>query len=418
MAATQISCRGYDPENMHWTTVHPAETAGPVSATVTPAATGGPDSARFRSAALNAAVLRRAQDQALKPASVDAAGVHAGNQQSPAPRAAGRSRRLLTKWKPPVIPKPAPDDYVVVIKPRTRVSLHETFQETGYGRAFTALLGAQPATDLTIIPVREQNLIIVHTAKPELADRIIGEFELNGPDGKVPLVGHLRQDDKDVCYGVITVRNSETTDSLRTRLQWRFGTIVEVRKFGTSNKARLTFAGTEKPRFVHYDSELVQVRPYQRTIPACRHCGVVGHRVDACPGQRLDRCSLCGQQALLVEGERAPHQCNPKCSVCGAAHATGGPACTAKYRAIQPTQAERGRKSKRNRRKRGKRRPDKLKAKAADQAMNQPVNSSTGSQGKPPAAPPPPQAGAAKPLGPPQNGGSKTWATVVKQHSQ
>ncbi|KAK8781576.1 hypothetical protein V5799_017083, partial [Amblyomma americanum] len=222
MAATQISCRGYDPENMHWTTVHPAETAGP-------------DSARFRSAALNAAVLRRAQDQALKPASVDAAGVHAGNQQSPAPRAAGRSRRLLTKWKPPVIPKPAPDDYVVVIKPRTRVSLYETFQETGYGRVFTALLGAQPATDLTIIP---------------------------------------------------------------------------------------------------------------------------------------------------------------------------------------PTQAERGRKSKRNRRKRGKRRPDKLKAKAADQAMDQPVNSSTGSQGKPPAAPPPPQAGAEKPLGPPQNGGSKTWATVVKQHSQ
>ncbi|KAK8779762.1 hypothetical protein V5799_018897, partial [Amblyomma americanum] len=50
--------------------------------------------------------------------------------------------------------------------------------------------------------------------------------------------------------------------------------------------------------------------------------------------------------------------------------------------------------------------------------MDQPVNSSTGSQGKPPAAPPPPQAGAAKPLGPPQNGGSKTWATVVKQHSQ
>ncbi|KAK8772206.1 hypothetical protein V5799_020966, partial [Amblyomma americanum] len=152
MAATQISCRGYDPENMHWTTVNPAETEGPVSATVTPAAPGGPDSARFRSAALNAAVLRRAQDQALKPASVDAAGVHAGNQQSPAPRAAGRSRRLLTKWKPPVIPKPAPDDYVVVIKPRTRVSLYETFQETGYGRAFTALLGAQPATDLTIIP--------------------------------------------------------------------------------------------------------------------------------------------------------------------------------------------------------------------------------------------------------------------------
>ncbi|XP_049269000.1 uncharacterized protein LOC125757444 [Rhipicephalus sanguineus] len=387
MAAAQVSCWGYDPEGMQWTTVPQA-------------APGDPVPASFRSAALNAAVLRRAQGRVATDA-----GDLVGNQQPPASHAAGRKGRLLTQWKPPVIPKPAPDDYVVVIKPRTRVSLCETFQETGYGRAFTALLGPQHASDLTIIPVREQNLIIVHTAKPELADRILGEFELNAPSGRVPLVGHLRQDGKDVCYGVVTVRNTDTTDSLRTSLQWRHGTTVEVRKFGNSNKARLTFAGTEKPRFVHYDSELVQVRPYQRTIPACGHCGVVGHRPDACPGQRPDRCGLCGQQAPLAEGVRAPHECNPKCAVCGGAHATGVRACTAKYRDAQHAHPKRGPKSKPRRRRRGKRHPSKPKDKVVDPTTTKCVTPPTGNQGKPP---PPARDGAAKQSGPPQTGGPKT----------
>ncbi|KAH6937520.1 hypothetical protein HPB50_001320 [Hyalomma asiaticum] len=64
---------------------------------------------------------------------------------------------------------------------------------------------------------------------------------------------------------------------------WRDGTIVEIRKFGTSNKARITFAGKEKPRYVHYDNMVVLVRNYYKTIPACGLCGAVGHRADACP---------------------------------------------------------------------------------------------------------------------------------------
>ncbi|KAL1443578.1 hypothetical protein MTO96_045943 [Rhipicephalus appendiculatus] len=49
MAATQVSCRPYDPESKQWTTVPQ------VAPRVAP---GGPVSASFRSAALNTAVQR------------------------------------------------------------------------------------------------------------------------------------------------------------------------------------------------------------------------------------------------------------------------------------------------------------------------------------------------------------------------
>ncbi|KAH9374381.1 hypothetical protein HPB48_001977 [Haemaphysalis longicornis] len=84
-------------------------------------------------------------------------------------------------------------------------------------------------------------------------------------------------------------------------VRWRSGTIVEVRKFRTSNKARVTFAGQKKPRFFHYDTMLIPVQPYYRRIPACGNCGVVGHRIDACLNPRPNTCGLCGQQVQLVE---------------------------------------------------------------------------------------------------------------------
>ncbi|KAH7965294.1 hypothetical protein HPB49_006004 [Dermacentor silvarum] len=119
---------------------------------------------------------------------------------------------------------------------------------------------------------------------------------------------------RDVCHGVIAVSNTDTTESLRQQVQWRAGTIVEVRKFGASNKARVTFAGREKPRFVHYENMLITVQNYYRTIPACGLCGAVGHRADACPNTQPSICGLCGQEAPLVEGVRAPHECVPRCS--------------------------------------------------------------------------------------------------------
>ncbi|XP_075534934.1 uncharacterized protein LOC142570434 [Dermacentor variabilis] len=86
---------------------------------------------------------------------------------------------------------------------------------------------------------------------------------------------------------------------------------------------------------------------------------MVGHRTDVCPGPRPDKCGLCGTAAHLIDGEREPHECIPRCTLCGGAHATGTRSCTAKYRPLQHQRSEKGHRPnpKRGRRKRGKRRP-------------------------------------------------------------
>ncbi|KAH7953155.1 hypothetical protein HPB49_005258 [Dermacentor silvarum] len=253
MAGQQAGMRGYDPDAMIWTTVSTPDNGEPA-----PPST-------FKSAALAAAVARRTRDCVLTAAVTDAASPGAPTtgvcHDKPPPHAsptAGNKGKHSVAWKPLPLPKPAPEEFVVVVKPKTRVSLSEAFQEHGLGRAFIAYLGPASVQVITVLPVREQNIIIVYTSKPEIADKIIGDFDLNSADGRVPLTGHLRQDGGNVCYGVVTVRNTDTEETLRSSLQWRQGEILEIRKFGTSNKARLTFSGKEKPRYVHYEAMLIQ----------------------------------------------------------------------------------------------------------------------------------------------------------------
>ncbi|CAN8021060.1 unnamed protein product, partial [Ixodes persulcatus] len=288
----------------------------------------------IRSQALLQAAARRSQDKAemATPGDTMAPGSSVGNVNAPATRATGSKGKAFTKWKPRPMPKPDPEDYVIVIKPRERVSLHEVLTETGYGTAISAYLGPERARAISVLPSRDQNIIIVHTPDIEAADRLIGDFAVNTEKDSIPLQGYLRQDGGNTCHGVIVVRNTDTTETLQHRVCWRAGTIVEIRKFGTSNKARITFAGKEKPRYVHYDNMVVSVQNYYKTIPACGQCGAVGHRADACPTLQPNTCGLCGLQAPLVEGVRAPHSCVPRCSVCGGAHATNSRDCAAKFR--------------------------------------------------------------------------------------
>ncbi|KAH7978164.1 hypothetical protein HPB49_004712 [Dermacentor silvarum] len=206
------------------------------------------------------------------------------------------------------------------------------FTETGYGTAISAYLGPERARATSVLPSRDQNIIIVHTPDIEAADRLIVDIAVNTEKGSVPLHGYLRQDGGNTCHGVIVVRNTDTTETLQHRVCWRAGTIVEIRKFGTSKKARITFAVEEKPRYVHYDNMVVSVQNYYKTIPACGQCGAVGHRADACPNLQPNTCGLCGLHAPLVEGVRAPHSCVPRCSLCGGAHATNSRDCAAKFR--------------------------------------------------------------------------------------
>ncbi|KAH7937415.1 hypothetical protein HPB49_011934 [Dermacentor silvarum] len=114
--------------------------------------------------------------------------------------------------------KPAPEDYIIVIKPRERISFHEAFTETGYGTAISAHRGPGRARATSVLPSRHQNIVIVHTPDIEVADRLIGGFAVNTEKGSVPHHGYLRQDGGNMCHGVILVRNTDTPETLQHRV--------------------------------------------------------------------------------------------------------------------------------------------------------------------------------------------------------
>ncbi|KAH9368295.1 hypothetical protein HPB48_008039 [Haemaphysalis longicornis] len=353
---------GYDPHSMVWTSIPTLDSPPEL-----------PQS--FKSAALTAAVARREQvSNALRAASTDAASVamaadpDAGACSStispPATHSAGPQRgnkRFL--WHPQPLPKPKATDFVVVLKPRTQLSLADAFPENGAGRALIAHLGATATRLVTFVMVREQNLILVYTSHPHIADKLIGEFAVPSPAGPVPLFGYLRADTQDCCYGVVTVRSSDTEAALRESLYWPEGEILHVRRLGTSNKVRLTFSGKVKPRYVSYDALLIPVQPYKKTVPACGRCGSVGHRPDACPGPKPDFCGICGKAVPLTDGARAPHECTPRCALCAGSHVTGDRRCKERYRApppktsTPPSEGQAGRKKRKRRRPRKPRKP-------------------------------------------------------------
>ncbi|KAH7959137.1 hypothetical protein HPB49_008649 [Dermacentor silvarum] len=169
---------------------------------------------------------------------------------------------------------------------------------------------------------------------PEVVQKLLTDFQLNTSKGPLPLHGHLKLTG-DVCRGVISVHNLETSESLKHSVQWRGGELVHVRKLGNSNVAVLTFEGRNVPRYVHYNAELTPVREYKKTVPACYCCGTLGHRADNCPNPVNERCGLCGQNVGAGTEGMAPHECNPMCIVCEGPHLTGSRECTRKFIRLQ-----------------------------------------------------------------------------------
>ncbi|KAH6926997.1 hypothetical protein HPB50_025267 [Hyalomma asiaticum] len=202
-------------------------------------------------------------------------------------------------------------------------------------------LGAQLAADLSFVLSRELKLIVASTKNSYAADRLLGDFVINTAKGDVSLHGHLKESDEQVCHGVVTIANSQTAESLKDSIQWRQGTILYIRKFGTSNKARRTFAWNGKQWTVNYNSEIITLRPYFRKIPAGGVYGTVGHNANTCRSPSQDHCGLCRQQEPFVEGMWAPHEC----AVRGGVHATNSKACAAKYRKDTKMAAPKGAKN-------------------------------------------------------------------------
>ncbi|KAH7970176.1 hypothetical protein HPB49_000679 [Dermacentor silvarum] len=250
MAAYALQLRAYDPEAMAWTSV---PTTGDANSTFFP---------KIRSQALLQAAERRSQDKGKMTASNATAGSRLiGRKREPsrdarhgtqgqgvheveaAPHAQTRSRTLRYSHQ-------AQRTY---FSSRGVHGNRLRHRHLGVPRAGT---GPRHLRSAIARPKHH------HTPDIEAADRLIGDFAVNTEKGSVPLHGYLRQDGGNTWHGVIVVRNMDTTEILQHRVCWCAGTIVEIRKFGTSNKARITFAGKEKPRYVHYDNMVVSVQNY------------------------------------------------------------------------------------------------------------------------------------------------------------
>lgn len=256
-----------------------------------------------------------------------------GDARAPSPKAPQKTSPV-SKWTPKPTVRMNPGDYVIVLKPRITVALKAAFQQGELGAAISQLIGRQHMNDISISPNWEQNIIICGTQNNEVVQKLLSDFQINTSKGPLPLRGHLKLTG-DVCRGVISVHNLETSASLKHSVQWRGGELVYARKLGNSNVAVLTFAGRKVPRFVHYNAELTPVREYKKTVPACYRCGALGHRADICPNPVTERCSLCGQNVGAGPEGMAPHECNPTCIVCGGPHLTSSRECTEKFIRLQ-----------------------------------------------------------------------------------
>ncbi|KAH7965520.1 hypothetical protein HPB49_008531 [Dermacentor silvarum] len=293
--------RGYDPTTLAWKNV-PASTP---EDSVPP--TDIVDEGLFTVMTLR---KRRQQSNTAKASDTD----KAKSAKTPPKKKTSR-----VSWRPASMPRTAAEDFTVVLKPRVTVDLKAAFQPGELGAKLASYSNATNSDCISVWPIWAQNIIVVSTNDINTANLLSREFSLKTSQGPLPMIGHAKISGE-VCRGVITVHEQETSASLKAKIHWRSGNIAFIRKLGKTSVALLTLEGHHVPRFVHYNSVVTPVREYKRTIPACYCCGTVGHRPELCPNPNDQRCDYCGQ----VE------------------HLTGSPACKAKFRRLQQTGGQHG----------------------------------------------------------------------------
>ncbi|KAH8008788.1 hypothetical protein HPB51_004178 [Rhipicephalus microplus] len=100
------------------------------------------------------------------------AGACSSTLSPPATCSAGLQRgHKRPVWQPQPLPKPKATDFVVVLKPRAQLSLAAVFLENGACSTPIAHVGVTAKRLVTVVMVRDQNLILVYTSNAHLADK-------------------------------------------------------------------------------------------------------------------------------------------------------------------------------------------------------------------------------------------------------
>ncbi|KAH6948158.1 hypothetical protein HPB50_023108 [Hyalomma asiaticum] len=127
-----------------------------------------------------------------------------------------------------------------------------------------------------------------------MAQRLLGDFQLQVEDQQLPVRGHAKAP-RDMCKGVINTNPAESP----------------ARSYPASS------------------STTAWLRPYKKMVPVCTKCGTIGHRPPECPHPAPTQCFKCGTPA---PAGLTAHDCHPECLLCHGAHETGTSGCAAKYR--------------------------------------------------------------------------------------
>ncbi|KAL1438636.1 hypothetical protein MTO96_047885 [Rhipicephalus appendiculatus] len=246
-------------------------------------------------------------------------------------------------------PHMAPDENVVVIKPRETCNLKQYRGTGSIGNAIRAAISqhsgnAEAAPNLahqySLHPLWEQNLVVVGTKEECVLHILLSLKQLRLTDKKtINVQAYLKATDN-MGKGVIRLANTFTTDYILENTTSPNNPIIGARRLGSTNVVTLTFEHSNIPRLVFFLNEATLVQQYRKTNAVCAMCGKSGHRTDVCPAPvpETQRCALCGKTGLDAS---QPHECHPSCALCGGSHATGCRECPGRYRQPAPRQAPR-----------------------------------------------------------------------------
>ncbi|KAL1443734.1 hypothetical protein MTO96_030198 [Rhipicephalus appendiculatus] len=241
-------------------------------------------------------------------------------------------------------PHMAPDEYVVVIKPRENCNLKQYRGTGSIGNAIRAAISqhsgnAEAAPNLahqySLHPLWEQNLVVVGTKEECVLHILLSLKQLRLTDKTtINVQAYLKATDN-MGKGVIRLANTFTTDYILENTTSPNNLIIGARRLGSTNVVTLTFEHSNIPRLVFFLNEATLVQQYRKTNAVCAMCGKAGHRTDVCPAPvpETERCALCGKTGLDAS---QPHECHPSCALCGGSHATGCRECPRRYHQPAP----------------------------------------------------------------------------------
>ncbi|KAH7973428.1 hypothetical protein HPB49_000907 [Dermacentor silvarum] len=225
--------RGYDPETMTWSEIV-AEAPSSLE-TSTPK--------EIVDEGLFSLVALRKSQQRPNASAVNGLSISAGVSVPPN---TARSNPQLSKaagskkWRPTAMPRLRKEDFTIVIKPRVTISLKTALQNGELDALLSAYVNPSSADTLSVWPICDQTIVIATTQDINAGSALAREFTLNASKGLIPVVGRAKVNGE-VCRGIITVHEQETSTTLKSKVQWHGGEIAFIRKLGKSTIALLTF---------------------------------------------------------------------------------------------------------------------------------------------------------------------------------